>query len=112
MAEFTGPDATLEPEEETAAEAAEREAEELVRQRAEVERAAEADVTAEWATYLDPILGPLFAAVEVASRAALHGWGVEGAEADRLLAAYRRAADPTGEYPVVQIPAERQAVPV
>jgi hypothetical protein len=87
--------------EETPAEAAEREAAELSRHRAEIEQAAEVEVCSEWADHLDPILDPLFAAVDEACRAVLEELGLTPAEADELFAKARQVATPTGEYPVV-----------
>jgi len=68
--------------EETTHEAAEREAEELAHHWAELEKQAEEEVTAECAAVLDPVLGPLYAAVEDACRAALDGLGITEADID------------------------------
>jgi len=100
-AEILSVEPAREPEE-TATEAAEREAEELARHRSEQERNAEADVAAEWSAILDPVLDPLFAAVNDACRVVLDELGLTPTEADRLLAAYRQAAQPTGEWPTVR----------
>lgn len=94
-------EAAREPEE-LMAEAAEREAEELARHRADVERAAEEEVAAECAAVLDPVLGPLAAAVDDACRVVLRELGLSDDEADKLLARHRSAAEPTGGWPIVR----------
>lgn len=88
--------------EELLAEAAEREAEERVRHLAELDAAAGESVTAEWSAVLDPVLGPLFAAVEKACRVVFDEVGLTADEGDRLLAKYQAAVMQTGEYPAVR----------
>ena len=67
-----------------------------------MERTVEEEVAAECSAALDPKLAPLFAAVEDACQAALRRLGIAEGDVDRLLAAYRSAAEPTGGWPVVR----------
>lgn len=99
--EITSAEVARQPEE-TPAEAVEREAAELARHRAEVSEQVSEEVRADFSEALDGLLPPLFAAVEDACQAALAGLGISVADFDRLVAGYRSAAVPTGEYQIIR----------
>ena len=87
--------------EETEAEAAERQARELARHRAELERLTDGDVAE--LERIDGVLEPLRTAVDDACRVVLRELGLSDNEADQLLARYASAAEPTGGWPTVVV---------
>ena len=90
--------------EETETEAAQREADELARHREQLEEDISREVHAEFSARWSEV-EYLATVVDEACRVVFDELGLNKGEADRLMAAYRSAAEPTGGWPTVQFAA-------